>query len=569
MSKEISRRKFLQGTAISAVGISSAAILGGCAPKVADPNQPAVTAAATEAATAAATEAAAAATPAIKEYTPSETLDTDVVVIGMGVTGILACCAAADKGAKVIGLDPVEGFIMTNASQTAGAWAVESSKQLACPKYLTKEWAFKFIYEGTHFQSNGKTLSAIINNSGRALDMLIKGGMPFMYPFEDQANYDKIGILNQGGHVWTVWGADRAKLYQSQMFDPRPNITTKWNTRAVKLLKNTDGAINGVITEGVKDGVISQINCKSVVVCTGGFVQNADMVKKYFAGARMIGPGNKNNNGAGITLCQEVGAQIGKNFSTSTVEDGSGNSKAKGLNHASGIKNSLFNLPLFGTLFVDNDGNRFMDESKMCEKTMYCGEPLLRDPEYYVVIDQAYVNKLKSTPITEFMGEQAIANMAPVVQMSFKDQTLTSIESDIAKGIEEKYVWKAETLDELQSATGLKNLKQTVDSYNGYASAGQDPEMYKDKAYMKDPVTTGPFYAIQLELACWLTLGGIKTNGSFNAMDESNRPIEGLYVAGSDADLWGVPYFQGGSAQGFCFTSGMLAGESAASKSLA
>ena len=88
--------------------------------------------------------------------------------------------------------------------------------------------------------------------------------------------------------------------------------------------------------------------------------------------------------------------------------------------------------------------------------------------------------------------------------------------------------------------------------------------MYKDAAYMKDAVLQPPFYAVQEELSCWLTLGGIKTNGKFQALGEDNMPIEGLYIAGADADLWGVPYYQGGSAQGFCFVSGFLAGEAAA-----
>lgn len=548
MGENISRRQFLKGAAVSAVGITAATVLSGCGAGTV--KGPAVSP-----------------TTDAKKYVPTETLETDVVVVGMGVSGILACCGAADKGVKVIGLDPASGFAATNACQTAGAWAVESSKQLACAKHLTKEWAFKYIYEATHFQSNAKTLSAIINNSGRAMDVLINAGMSFMYPFEDAKNYDKIGVLNQGGHVWKVFGPDRADEFQKLLFDPRSNITAKWKTRAVKLLKDTNGAVNGVITEGVEDKKVTQINCKNVVVCTGGFIQNADMVKQYYAGARMIGPGNKYNDGSGITLCQATGAQIGKNFSTSTNEGGSGNSKASGLKFSDGTKNSLFNLPLFGTLFVDNAGNRFMDESKMCEKTMYCGEPLLRDPEYYVIMDQAYVDKLKSTPITEFMGAQAIANMAPVVQMSFAGKTLTNIEDDIAKGIKDGYVWKADSLDELQKATGLENLKQTVEDYNSFVSSGSDPVMYKDKTYMKDSVTKGPFYAVQEELSCWLTLGGIKTNGDFLAVDGDNKPISGLYVAGADADLWGVPYYQGSSAQGFCFASGFLAGENAAEKS--
>ena len=499
----------------------------------------------------------------MEEYVPSSVEDTDVVVVGMGVSGILAMCAAADKGAKVIGLDPCADLVMTNACQTAGIWGVGTKPQLACEKHLEPEWCFKFLNEATHFQSNAKTLSAMINNSGRALDTLIDAGMSFFFPFEDQENYENIGVLNQGGHVWMVWGVDRANEYQTLLFDVRPNIDTRWSTRAVKLLTE-DGKVTGVLALNTDTEEVSQINAKSVVICTGGFVHNAEMVKKYFAGARMIGPGNIFCDGSGIQLAQSVGAQIGKNFSTSTNESGSGNSHASGLTFANGTDNSLFNLPLFGTLFLDGEGNRFMDESKMCEQTMYCGEPLLRDPAYYVIIDQNYVDKLMSTPIVDFMGEQAIANMAPVVQMSFNGQTLTNLEDDLAAGMEDGYVWKADTLEELQEATGLKNLVASVEAYNGYVESGKDTEMYKDAAYMKDAVLQPPFYAVQEELSCWLTLGGIKTNGKFQALGEDNMPIEGLYIAGADADLWGVPYYQGGSAQGFCFVSGFLAGEAAA-----
>ena len=58
--------------------------------------------------------------------------------------------------------------------------------------------------------------------------------------------------------------------------------------------------------------------------------------------------------------------------------------------------------------------------------------------------------------------------------------------------------------------------------------------------------------------------GGIKTDGSCRALDADNNVISGLYVAGCAADLWSVPYYQGGSCNGFCLASGPLAGESAA-----
>ena len=502
--------------------------------------------------------------PTEESFNIAATEETDVVVVGMGVSGILAMCGAADKGAKVIGLDPATGFAATNACNTAGAWAVGSKPQLECEKHLDKGWAFKMINEATHFQSNAKTLSAMINEGGRAMDVLIDAGMSFFFPFQDQENYDNLGVLNQGGHVWMVSGLERGKQFEELVIAPRTNIETRWKTRAVKLLQAEDGSVCGVLAQGIDGGDVTQINCKSVVVCTGGFIQNPEMVAQYYAGAKMIGPGNKYNDGSGIKLCQAVGAQIGKNFSTSTNEGGSGNSKARGMKYSMGVNNSLFNLPLFGTLFLDSEGCRFMDESKMCEQTMYCGEPILRDKEFYIVIDQAYVDKLKSTPIVEFMGAQAIANMAPQVQMAFADQTLTEIETHLAEAIEDGYAWKADTLAELQEITGLTNLEASVAKYNEAVTSGEDTEMYKDAKYMNDTVEVGPFYAVQEELSCWLTLGGIKTNGKFLALDADNKPIKGLYVAGADADLWGVPYYQGGSAQGFCFASGFLAGENAA-----
>ncbi len=489
---------------------------------------------------------------------------TDVVVIGMGCSGLLAMCGAADKGAKVIGLDPASSVAATNACQTAGAWAVGSKVELACEKHIDKAWAFKFLNESTHFQSNAKTLSAMINEGGRAIDVLVDAGMSMFFPFQDQEHFDEMGVLNQGGHVWLVSGLERGKEFEEKLLAPRTNIDARWKTKAVKLIQDENGAVVAVLAQKNDSDEVTKINCKAAVVCTGGFIQNEEMVAKYYAGAYMIGPGNQYNNGAGITLAQAAGAQIGKNFSTSTNEGGSGNMKARGMKFSMGTENALFNLPLFGTLFLDSEGNRFIDESKMCEKTMYCGEPLLRDKYYYVIIDQAYVNKLASTPVTDFMGAQAIANMAPQVQMAFADKVLDHIEADLAEGMEDGYVWKADSLEELQEATGLANLAASTAAYNEFVASGMDTEMYKDAEYMKDAVTEGPFYAVQLQLSAWLTLGGIKTNGKFQAVDADNKPIKGLYMAGADADLWGVPYFQGGSAQGFCFASGLLAGENAA-----
>lgn len=75
---------------------------------------------------------------------------------------------------------------------------------------------------------------------------------------------------------------------------------------------------------------------------------------------------------------------------------------------------------------------------------------------------------------------------------------------------------------------------------------------------------TGSLYVVELGIAAWVTLGGIKTDGYCRAVDADANPIPGLFVAGVDGDFWAVPYFEGGSAQGFCVGSGYLAGVTAA-----
>ena len=99
--------------------------------------------------------------------------------------------------------------------------------------------------------------------------------------------------------------------------------------------------------------------------------------------------------------------------------------------------------------------------------------------------------------------------------------------------------------------------------YNQYCDAGVDDQFYKTAEYLI-AMNEAPYYLIQYNPAGYLTLGGIKTNEKCQALDAENEVINNLYIAGTDADLWGVPYALGGSANGFCLASGWLAGESAA-----
>lgn len=484
--------------------------------------------------------------------------DCDVAVVGMGVTGVIATSAAAQAGAKVVGIDCVNSIDATNAVNTAGIWAVESAEELKYDNHLTVEDMFEFIWAGTHYQSNARALRNLLPAGGKAIDLAMEGGAQFIFPFAEAD--ENMGLLNRGGHIWATSGTERGAQLQGCM--DRYGVDSRWECEATSLLVE-DGAVQGVRYVD-PDGQQVDLKAPSVIVCTGGFIQNLDMVEQYYAGARMYGPGNQRNDGAGISMAMAAGAQLGKNFSTSINESGACNANATTRFVGSDYNTTpLHCLPLLGGLFVNRDGVRFMDEGKMATETMYCAEPLLRESTYYVVIDQATVDQLMSAPLVSFVSESAYANMAPVVQMSFEGVTLTSTAEKLEAAVAEGWAWKADDVAALGELAELPGLQTTVEEYNASCAAGKDELMYKQADFLK-PVSTGPFYAVELHVAAWLTLGGIKTDECCRALDAENKVIDGLYVAGADGDFWAVPYHEGGSAQGFCFASGYVAGTSAA-----
>lgn len=550
--RKISRRQFIKTAAAGAAGIASMGILGGCNSS-ANPADSSTATSTVGSSIEPSTKGGAA-------VVPEETLETDVVVVGTGVAGIIAACGAADMGANVIAIDRATGFLGTNLVNCSGAWCVDSTPQKAAKNPMTQEEAFNRIMEGTHYQCNAKVVRSMLKKSGRAVDILIDGGIQFMYPFE--LTDDPEDWLSRGGHVYLQEASERAETLQGIM-DSRDNITCLWEAEVTSLVSE-EGIVTGVLLQG-QNGKVTQINAPSVVICTGGFLANPDMVAQYYSGAKLISQGSKNNDGAGIKLAQSAGAQIGKNFSLSINEMGAANEKAvPAYSWAPGRgTNSGFYLPMFGNILLDNDGNRFMNEQRMCEKTMYSGEPIIRESTYYTIADQTFMDRLASTPVMDFLSESAIANMAPALVAGFDGVVLSNIFDDFETAVTEGWAYKANSLEEIAEFFDLPDLVATIGTYNTSCESGVDEYMFTPAEYL-NPVKEGPFYIYEYNVGAWLTLGGIKCDGSCRAVNADNKTIPGLFVAGADADLWSTPYYQGGSAQGFCLASGMVAGEAAA-----
>lgn len=538
----MSRRSFLGLSALGAAGLAALG-LAGCAPQTKE-DAPAPDAADTA---------------ALEELPPADAEEAcDVVVVGLGTSGLVAASAAAKEGAQVIGLDRATSMGATNASMVSGVWAIESAPELAEPNYLTVKDMFDFIWTGTHYQTNAPLLRNVLPASGKGIDLMIEGGVPFMFAF--QGADENTLMLNRGGHIYATAGAERAEALQGML--DKFGVDSRWDAEVTNLLIE-DGKVVGVRYQDGSKAI--DVKAANTIIATGGFIQNEDMLREYYSGAVMYGTGNQYNDGAGIKLAQSAGAQMGKNFSTSINESGACNMKssARFVSLEDCNATPVFSLPLFGGLMVNKQGSRFMDEGTMAKHTMYCGEPLLREGVYYMVIDDGLIEELSTTPIMDFISEDAFGNMAPGVQMGFEGKTLTALPDMVQQGIDEGWIWKADTAEALAEACGMEHLADTVKTYNGYCAAGVDEEMFKEAQFLR-AVDTGSLYVVELDIAAWVTLGGIKTDGFCRAVDAEANPIPGLFVAGVDGDFWAVPYFEGGSAQGFCVGSGYLAGVTAA-----
>ena len=141
------------------------------------------------------------------------------------------------------------------------------------------------------------------------------------------------------------------------------------------------------------------------------------------------------------------------------------------------------------------------------------------------------------------------------------------MEADAEAAISEGWCWKGNTFEELEEASGIPNIAQTMKEYNEMCEKGEDTLLYKDPAFLLPyREEDGPFYLIENYLGSCATQGGMKTDDHCRALNSDHNVIEGLFVAGLDADIESTPYMVGATCHGFSVGSGYIAAEAAAER---
>ena len=543
LNKGLSRRSFLTLGGVAALG--SAAALAGCAPQQSS---------------GALADTGSAAEEAAELKTADETRECDIAIVGAGGAGMWAAVEAVRAGKSVIVIEKGADVGTSNGSIAGGPFMVGSKLQQNANIDFTVEEAFNHIMEYAHWATNAAAIKRAVELSGSTVDQFTDdfGVATGLRPDNYGAGHDSVRCNFQSDPTDSktqAKGVDR--MGPLQEFIEQNGGAFIFETAGKRLIME-EGTCVGVQCEG--ENVID-VKAKAVIVCTGGFLGNPDMMTERFG--TFVNPlGNLLSVGEGIDMVQQVGGQVSTQWGIAGNEFSGSNQNANGL---WGKGNAAFSIGIYGTLLVNNEGRRFSNEGKFANLPLALGGAIsLVGGQYYAVVDQAYVDGLNAgTDPWTLCGSDA--ENWRTGMMTLKDKPLEDVQANIDAGVEEGWIFKADTIEALAEAIGAPALTATLEEYNGYCANGVDEQFYKPACFLQ-PVAEGPFYAMQYEPSAWVTIGGIRTNDRMQAIDNKGLAIPGLYVAGADnGTLMSAPYcdYEGYSLM-CAYSGGRMAGMNAA-----
>jgi len=472
-------------------------------------------------------------------------MDTDVVVVGSGVSGLAAALEVAQGGAKVTVFEKQPSFGGTS-NFFEGIFAVGSAMQKKQYIAYSRDQAFRNFMEYNHWRVDARLVRSLINRSAETIDWLGAHGVEFLEVTINMPDAPRTYHVVKGRGEAVV----RALILRAK----EKGVVIRASAPAKRILKGNRGP-SGVVVE--VDGKEIEVACRAVVIASGGYANNAEWIKKY-AGlelGRTVTPmGNVGKMGDGIRMAWEMGAAA----------------EGMGVLHLIRVAPFSPEFPFMNTvegaaiqpvLWVDPKGERFCDEGIAYYDTS-AGNVNSR-------YKQGYTFCLFDDTIKRHFIEKGIfRGMGILVPPGYKLSDLNE-KLEHFLSINSKEFFGANSVEALARKMDVDPdvLKATVDRYNTFCAQGRDEEFAKDPEYLIP--LNGPRYYAAKARTCFLgTMGGIKINCKAEAVDEYGTPIDGLYAAGLDAGgLHAESYSMrdtSGIASAFAVISGRIAGENAA-----
>ena len=458
------------------------------------------------------------------------TVEADVVVVGAGGAGMTAAITAAAEGKSVVILES-QSMVGGNSVRATGGMnagktvyqdenefgesaGVEKTLKTAAEKYadnetitalaktVSEQWAAYQANPTGYFDSvelmeldtmiGGKGINdpelveTLCANSADAIDWLDEHGITL----HNVSSFGGASVkrihrpVNAEGKTVSV-GSYMIPLLEENC--KKAGVQILLNTTANEILTDANGAAAGIKATG-STGETVTVNAKAVVLTTGGFGANLDMVVKYKPELK----GFMTTNAAGI---QGQGIEMAQAIGAATVDmDQIQIHPTVEANTAALITEGLRGD---GAVLINAEGKRFIDE--VGTRDVVSAAEIAQTGSYsWLVVDQAMVD------------------------------ASSVIQGYIKKG----YTVTGETYEELGKAMGVDAaaFAETMEKWNGYVEAKNDPDF--GRTSFANPLNTAPYYAVKVTAGVHHTMGGLKINANTEVLNEKGEVIPGLFAAG-------------------------------------
>lgn len=458
------------------------------------------------------------------------TVDADVVVVGAGGAGMTAAITAAAEGKSVVVLES-QSMVGGNSVRATGGMnaaktvyqdenefgesaGVEKTLKTAAEKYadnetitalaktVSEQWAAYQANPTGYFDSvelmeldtmiGGKGINdpelveTLCANSADAIDWLDEHGITL----HNVSSFGGASVkrihrpVNAEGKTVSV-GSYMIPLLQENC--EKAGVKMMLDTTATEILTDANGAAVGVKATGASGETVT-VNAKAVVLATGGFGANLDMVVKYKPELKGFMTTNAPGiQGQGIEMAQAIGAatvDMDQIQIHPTVEANTAALITEGLRGD-------------GAILINEEGKRFIDE--VGTRDVVSAAEIAQTGSYsWLVVDQA------------------MADASSVIQGYIK------------KG----YTVTGATYEELGKAMGVDAaaFAETMEKWNGYVEAKNDPDF--GRTSFANPLNTAPYYAVKVTAGVHHTMGGLKINANTEVLNEKGEVIPGLFAAG-------------------------------------
>ena len=514
--------------------------------------------------------------PDIDETAITETVDTDILIVGAGNGGMFAAAYAAANGlnfrvieqnANVQDTRHWYGAVDSAAAKEAGEPATDKAKLLSeisryasgkCDQRVVKTW----INESAAMHDFMRSI--LEDKYGWVCDFT--SGSEAAWPAENaEHNTDYLYPVQEHNYMASesASGLPRNELLLQYIQELGYDVDFK--TSLAKLEKNSDGRITGIIAQSTEDDHFIRYNAnKGVLLACGGFPGNPYMMEQLdplgtsVTTACSYSPADK---GYGIRAAVWAGANLDKEAAPMLFDRGV---VAPGVDGGYVDSDSAFGGKAFpgkirqynpGTqpfLKVNRNGERFANESCPYNDIVYAaahqpGRVYAQICDANILEDAKRFHTIGCSAQTRNGGEKYI-------------------QGKMDEAIEAGALFKCDTLDELADKMGFTGAAKdtflaTVERYNELYDKQNDEDFGKP-AYRLSAIRTAPFYGCWLGASLLTTEQGIAINEKGQALDTNNQPMEGLYITGDMSGSFfanNYPCLMAGVAMGRTLTFAMKA----------